>query len=375
MNVLFVATVYRHLVNFHIPYMQYFQRKGYKVYAIGNGDEDKEVLCELGIECIDISFSRNPFSPNNILACSELKKLFTNQKFDLVHVHSPVSALITRFIYRKYKKGPIVYTAHGFHFFKGAPLQNWLIYYPLEKLAARWTDHLFTMNEEDYSNAKKFMPANKISYVHGVGIEFSKKNSDLENLRNSLNLKDDAIVISYIAELNSNKNHTYLLRNWLKIKERYPEVVLLVMGTGELEKELKEYVSINKLEDVQFLGHRRDIEQLLQISHINTLLSHREGLPKSTMESMSMGIPNIVADTRGLRDLIIDGENGYVVPQDNDEILVDKFIQLIGSTKLRIEMGTYSKKMIEPYLLEKVIVEYSEVYEMLLESFYKSNAN
>ena len=130
--------------------------------------------------------------------------------------------------------------------------------------------------------------------------------------------------------------------------------------------ELKEYVKTHQLEDIQFLGHRRDVEHLLQIAHINTLLSYREGLPKSTMESMCKGIPNIVTDTRGLRDLIKDGYNGYVIPQNNDAILVDKFVNLIQSAELRIEMGNHAKEMIKPYLLKNVLPEYSTVYKSLL---------
>lgn len=365
MNILFVATVYRHLVNFHIPYMQYFQKQGYTVYAIGNGDEDKQILSELGIHCIDISFSRNPFSLQNIRACRQLKALFRQKEFKLIHVNSPISALLTRFVYRKYKN-PIVYTAHGFHFFKGASKQNWLIYYPLEKIAARWTDHLFVMNDEDYQNAKKFMPIEKLSFVHGVGVAFKKQSADVVALRESLHIAEEAVVISYIAELNSNKNHLYLLRNWAAIKVQCPEAVLLIMGSGELDNELRDYVKVHQLKDVQFLGHRRDVEQLLQLTHINTLLSYREGLPKSTMESMFMGIPNIVTDTRGLRDLIKDEKNGYVIAQDEDSLLVKRFACLIQSASLREEMGAYSKKVVKPYLLENVLPEYSNVYKKLL---------
>lgn len=365
MNILFVATVYRHLVNFHIPYMEYFQKQGYKVYAISNVDEDRELLMNLGIQCIDIPFSRNPFSLKNIAAYRELKVLFNKKQFELVHVHSPISALLTRLVYRKYDK-PIVYTAHGFHFFRGAPKQNWFIYYPLERIAARWTDHLFVMNTEDYNNAQKFIAADRLSLVHGVGVEFINQPMDLDELKNSLNLSEEAVVVSYVAELNANKNHHYLLRNWETIKKQCPETVLLIIGAGELNEELREYVKAHQLEDVQFLGHRRDVEHLLQLAHINTLLSYREGLPKSTMESMCKGIPNIVTDTRGLRDLIKDGHTGYVIPQNNDAILVDKFVHLIQSAELRLEMGNHAKEMIKPYLLENVFPEYSAVYKSLL---------
>ena len=365
MSILFVATVYRHLVNFHIPYMLYFQKQGYAVYAISSVDEDRQVLMDLGIKCIDVRFSRNPFSLSNLQAYRELKTLFKQKQFELIHVHTPIAALLTRFAYRKYEK-PIVYTVQGFHFFKGAPLQNWLIYYPLEKVAASWTDHLFVMNDEDYKNAKRFISTEKLSFVHGVGVEFTKEQTDLAALRESLQLGEDSIVISYIAELNSNKNHQYLLRNWNVIKRQCPEAVLLIIGTGELNQVLRNYVEVNELKDIRFLGHRRDVEHVLQITHINTLLSHREGLPKSTIESMFMSLPNIVANTRGLRDLIENEKNGFVIPQNADEQLVERFVDLIQSEKLRNEMGQYAKQMVKPYLLENVLPEYSKVYKNFL---------
>lgn len=366
MKVLFVASMYRHLVSFHIPFMQYFQQQGYEVYAVGNGDEDKEILQALNIQCIDISFSRNPISKDNMKAYKQLQSLFAHHQFSLVHVHTPVPAFLTRLVYRKQTTGQLIYTAHGFHFFKGAPLINWLIYYPIEKIAARWTDYLFVMNEEDNERAKKMMPKEKIGFVHGVGVEFAQQTMDVSALRESLNLRDDAIVISYIAELNKNKNQKYLLRNWLSIKEQFPQAVLLIIGTGILEQQLEAYVHNNGLTDVKFLGYRSDVDQLLRVSDISVLLSYREGLPKSTMESMYMGLPCIVANTRGLRDLIQDGENGLVVPLENDERLVSAFCQLLQSRQLRKTMGERAKQLVQPYILQNVLPEYTTVYEKVL---------
>ncbi|MEO4054117.1 glycosyltransferase family 4 protein [Solibacillus sp. CAU 1738] len=367
MKVLFVASVYRHLVSFHLPYMQYFQNKGYTVYAVGNGDEDKQILSAMGIKCIDIPFSRNPFSSNNLHAYKQLKTLFKQHHFNLVHVHTPVAAFLTRFAFRKFKTGPIVYTAHGFHFYNGAPAINWVIYYPLEKIAARWTDHLITINDEDYNNARKFLSNERVSLVHGVGVEFSQQSNEISDLRKSLNIAENAVVISIIAELNKNKNQQYLLENWLAIKEQCPEVVLLIIGTGDLEFHLKNYVKDNHLQDVQFLGYCKDIDELLHISDISSLLSYREGLPKSTMESMYMGVPCIVTNTRGLRDLIIQGENGFIIPFEDDLELVNTFVRLISSKSLRIQMGAKSKQLVEPYILKNVLPEYITIYEKLLE--------
>ncbi|KYG90283.1 glycosyl transferase family 1 [[Bacillus] sp. KCTC 13219] len=365
MKILFVASVYRHLVSFHIPYMQYFQKRGYKVYAIGIG-EDKEKLESLGIQCIDVCFSRNPFSLDNYKAYKQLQQIFSKYSFELVHVHTPIAAFLTRLVYRQKKAGSIAYTAHGFHFFKGASIVNWLLYYPLEKVAARWTDQLIVMNDEDYENAKKLIASDKIAYVHGVGVEFSNQQINRNTVRESLGLTEDALIISYIAELNKNKNHLYLLKNWQAIKEKCPKAVLLIIGTGTLEQQLRKYIREHQLKDIRFLGYRSDVEQLLQISQISVLLSYREGLPKSTMESMYTGVPCIVSNTRGLRDLVIDGENGFVIPLDDDTRLITVFTQLLQSEELRSIMGEKARMLVEPYKLKHVLPEYAEIYEKLL---------
>lgn len=369
MKILFVASVYRHLTTFHKPYIQYFQSKGYEIWAAGLGQEDKEILENMQVKCIDIPFSRNPLSMENIHSYRALKMLFSSEKFDLIHVHTPVAAFLTRAAFRNVDYGKIVYTAHGFHFYKGAPKVNWVTYYLLEKLAGKWTDHLITINEEDYVNAQKLLPAEKTSLVHGVGVDFSEEIFTVEQrelVKQQLGIKQDSVVVSCVAELNANKNQMYLLKNWQRIKNLNPKLELLLIGTGDKEQELKDYVQIEKLSSVHILGYRRDVPTLLQITDIVTLLSHREGLPKSIMEAMVAEIPCIVTNTRGLRDLVQSNENGFVVNHENDEMLVEAFTTLGQSDELRDKMGVRAKELVKPFLIENVLKEYAEIYEQLL---------
>lgn len=369
MKILFVASVYRHLIAFHIPYLKYFLSKGFEVWAAGTEDEEKLILEELGVKCVDIPFSRSPLNFQNVKSYIALKRLFNTEMFDLIHVHTPVAALLTRAAFRKTKHGQIIYTAHGFHFFKGAPKQNWVIYYTVEKLAAKWTDHLITINEEDFNNAHKLLSVDKISYVHGVGVEFANECFDEHErvaLKELLGLPIDSIVISYVAELNLNKNHQFLLRNWKKLKQQNPKLELLIIGYGEKETELKEYVKQERLFGVHFLGFRKDVPRLLQITDIVTLLSQREGLPKSIMEAMVANIPCVVTNTRGLRDLIKSNENGFVVNHEDDQALVTAFTVLAREEPLRKQMGQKAKQSVEPYLLDEVLQEYKAIYERLL---------
>jgi glycosyltransferase involved in cell wall biosynthesis len=351
--------------------MKYLQSIGYKVYVAANEDEiyQKE-LREKGFTCINIPFNRNPFNIQNIKAYIKLKSLFTEKSFEMLHVHTPVAAFLTRIAYHNYQKGKLVYTAHGFHFFKGASLLNWITYYPLEIIAAKWTDSLITINKEDFSQASKMgFRKGAVHYVHGVGVEPLEMNindTEIKELRRNIGISEDSIVISYVAEINKNKNHMFLLRNWRHIKDQSPNAVLLIIGDGKLLPSIKKFVEENLLEDINILGHRKDVMNLLAISDIVTLLSHREGLPKSIMEAMSARLPCVVTDTRGLRDLIVNGDNGYVVPHENNDALVQAFISLLNSKEKRRKMGEIGYQNIEPYRLENVLKEYTSIYDKVL---------
>lgn len=370
-KVLFIASVYRHLTAFHIPYMQYLQSKGYEVWAAGSMDiKIKQDLIDHGFVCVDISFSRSPLNKGNVKAYRELEKLFTERGFELVHVHTPVAALLTRMAFRHSKSGEIMYTAHGFHFYKGAPLLNWLIYYPLERLAKRWTDVLITINNEDHERALKMgFTEGSVRYVHGVGVEpanMEMTEEEKESLKSSLEIADDAVVISYIAEINQNKNHSFLLKNWKEIKKKSPTAVLLLIGDGDMKGELERLTVDKQLKDIQLLGFRNDVNELLQITDIVSLLSHREGLPKSIMEAMAASIPCVVSDTRGLRDLISNDRSGYVVPHGDDISLVESLVSLLNDKEKRGRMGAAAFQEVEPYRLENVLQEYITIYDDVL---------
>lgn len=370
MNILFIATVYNHLSVFHKPYIKYFQKQGFTVHVAGSISMGrKDELVEMDAICHDINFDKNVISKKNLKAIKDLRSLFKDKKFELIHVHTPIASFLTRYVLKNNKsQGPLIYTAHGFHFYKGAPFKNWLIYFTLEKIASKWTDHLITINQEDFENSTKLSYSKeKVSLVHGVGVEFVKEvQAEKNDLRKSLNLPKKAILIGYVAELNVNKNHQFLLQNWKRIKTEFKDAYLLIIGTGILENKLKELVKQEKLDGIIFLGYRKDVPELLNHIDIVTLLSFREGLPKSIMEAMAGKIPCVVSDTRGLRDLIVNKKNGFVIEQCNNEQLYIAFKKLIENSALRKKMGQESSKMVQPFLLESVMEEYIKIYKQYL---------
>jgi glycosyltransferase involved in cell wall biosynthesis len=295
-----------------------------------------------------------------------------NNKFSLVHVHTPVGAFLGRLAAKITETKPVLYTAHGFHFYKGAPLKNWLFYYTMEKLAARWTDGLITMNEEDYMAAKSLPLRNKngIYKVHGVGVDlkryFNEDKLVRKRVRNELGLNEDDICILMVAELIPRKNHIQLIKS-LKLAEVNNNIFCFFVGNGELERELKQYVRLNNLDyNIKFLGFRKDIPELLAASDICCLMSLHEGLPRCIMEAMAAGKPVIATNVRGNRDLIQDGVNGILVPVNDVEATAKAIEKLSHDEQLRQKMGREGRRIIEDFSVENVLKEMDEIYKCYL---------
>jgi glycosyltransferase involved in cell wall biosynthesis len=366
-KIIFIATVESHILNFHIPFIRYFLEKDYEVHVATKLAERHKELKDIDVVCHDIDFERSPYSFSNINALKQLISIMKQNRFFLIHVHTPVGAFLGRLAAKITRTRPVLYTVHGFHFYKGSSLKNWLIYYTMEKLAARWTDGLITMNEEDYGIAKKLPLRNKngLFKVHGVGLDINRyfiKDDDIrKKIRNELGLKENSILISTVAELNSNKNHIQLIKAIEKLGR--PDIFYFIVGNGELGNYLKSYIIDHNLnKKIKLLGYRKDVPELLAATDIFSLMSFREGLPRCIMEAMAAGKPIIATNVRGNRDLIQDGVNGILVPIGDVDATAVAIKVLIDNEKLRYKMGNEGRKIIEDYSIENVIREMDEIY-------------
>lgn len=367
----YVATVYSHINSFHLPFIHDLQKQGFEVHVYASPDHCLDDVKQAGVECRDIPFSRNPLSGSNIRALKRLTAWFKKEKYDLVHVHTPNASVICRISAKRAKLKKVVYTAHGFHFFKGASLVNWLIYFPVEWLMSLLTDTLITINKEDYERAKRFPVRGRVVYMPGVGIDLSRYRSlerdRIESLRDGLRIRDGSFVILCIAELNRNKNQEQLIRSIGELKKMGVPAVGVIAGTGVLEDYCKSLASELELEEhIRFLGFRRDVPELMNMADVVTLMSHREGLPKVLLEGMGVGKPMVVTSVRGNRDLIMDGFNGYVVPVGDVAATVKAFYALYDNEQARAEMGSNSYKAAGSYDLNAIRRQMTEVYERLL---------
>lgn len=371
-RVLFVATVESHLLNFHIPFMKLLQSKGYEVHVATQLGGRQEEFDQIGVVKHNIDFTRSPYSPKVLTSLLHMEKLLRDVRFSLVHVHTPVAAFVTRLACQRTKTHPVLYTAHGFHFYKGAPLKNWILYYNMEKLAAHWTDGLITINQEDYEAARKFSlrPHGKVFYVPGVGVDIKAIQeraslSDTVKLRHSLGIGPDEAVIITIGELIPRKNYEQVLEALTilqKINFHY-----LIVGNGESEEKLKRMVRQLGLDgNVQFLGFRKDIPELLAASDIFVLTSRHEGLTRAIMEAMAVGLPIVTTNVRGNRDLVIDNENGFLVELNDIESTAKAIEKLLTSPQLRKRMGSKSKELIQAHDLKNVLPMMEEIYDFYL---------
>lgn len=362
-KVLFVATVVKSHINvFHLPYLKWFKDKGYETHVCARDDFDGE-------ECIipncdvhyDILFERSPISTKNFSAYKQLKKIIKDNEYDIIHCNTPVASILTRLAAIKArKKGTkVIYTAHGFHFFKGAPIFNWILYYPVEKICSYFTDVLITINKEDYELAKRKMKAKKIEYVPGVGVDtekFKQLSIDIDKKREKLGLSKDDIVLLSVGELNKNKNHEVIIRALAKLNN--PNVKYIIAGRGKLESYLNELAKeLNVEKQLKLLGFRNDVTELYGIANIFCFPSYREGLSLSLMEAMASGLPCVVSNIRGNTDLI--KNNKCLVEVESIDSYKKNLNRLIDDRSLYKEVQLENIKIIEQYD-KKIVKKYME---------------
>jgi glycosyltransferase EpsD len=367
-RILLCATVDYHFNAFHLPYMKWFKEQGWEVHVAAKGDMDLPFVDKK----YNLPIQRSPFSLQNIKAYHELKTIIQQNEFKIIHSHTPVGGVLARLASRTARENgsKVMYTAHGFHFCKGSPLINWLIYYPIEKWLARFTDCLITINEEDFNRANQHQfKADRIEHIHGVGVNTEKfKPAEKEykkELRIAYGYNVGDFLMFYAAEFNQNKNQQLLIRSLALIKDDVPNAKLLLAGEGAaLEKCRKLAHSLGISERVIFLGLRRNMEQLLQISDVAVGSSYREGLPVNIMEAMSCGLPIVATENRGHRELIVEDQNGWII-QDMKPMMFAKKLKLLAKDPgLRAVMGFQGRKIIMgKYSTSKIIEEKSAIYK------------
>lgn len=348
-KVLLTATVQSHIAQFHRPLAKMLHDKGYEVHvaARDNLAEKNGLKIDFADKVFDVPFERSPLSPRNLKAYKEVKKIIDNGDYDFVHTNTPAAGVYTRLASQKArKKGTcVIYTAHGFHFYDGAPKKNWLIYYPIEKFCARLTDKLITITEEDYTLASDKLKTN-VYHIHGVGADSSKfyvlSDEEKNEVRKELGISEDTKMIVNVGELLPNKNQRTAILAMKKVVEKYPTAKLYIAGNGSELDNLTNLVKENGLEsNVEFLGYTLELNKYNNIAECSVACSFREGLPLNVMEAMLCENAVVASNNRGHRELVKDGVTGFIVGTTDVGAFADRIIKVLDNPTV------YSKSALE----------------------------
>lgn len=377
---LVLASVASMIDQFNMPNIRLMKEIGYEVDVATNflkgstcSDEKiaalKQTLQEMNVRCFQIDFSRNVLNvAENIKAYKQTKKIIDENNYALIHSHSPIGGFLSRIAARNARKSgtKMIYTAHGFHFFKGAPLMNWLIFYPIERISSRWTDVLVTITHEDYQLAQKKMYAKKVVYVPGVGINtavFAPKDGDAVTnalKREELGISMEDTVMLSVGELNKNKNHEIVLRAMAQLGRR--DLHYVIAGRGVLKEHLEQLAKeLGVSSQLHLLGFRTDVKELFKMADFFAHPSFREGLSVAVMEAMANGLPVICTEIRGNTDLIEGGKCGYLFKPAEQETAYSALKNIMNSPD-RKSMGLYNLKKAERLDIKAVLDVMRKIY-------------
>lgn len=367
-KILLVANVAKeHVLKFHVPTIKKFKDEGWTVDVACSGEE-KIPFCD---HQYNMCWHRSPFTYKTFKGISDLKKILAENQYDIVYCHTPVGGFAARLAARKFrKKGTkVVYFTHGFHFYKGAPLLNWLIYYPVEKFLSYFTDEIIAVNKEDFNNAKKrFKSVKKVYFSHSTGVNLTKFDIDdraavRAEYRKKLNL-GNSLTLVYVAELNKNKNQIMLLKMMAELVKTVPDAVLLLVGPDHQQgfhQQRAEALGIGK--NVKILGWRSDVPQILAASDICVPSSVREGFGINLVESMKSGLPVVATANRGHKTIIKNGFNGFTVEIGDYKAMAQTVEKIANDKVLRDTITSNALKDISKYDTQTVA---NKLYKIII---------
>lgn len=395
-RVLFVTTISGFLPQFEKNDVKLLKQMGCQIHYASNFTNpiyafDKTELEQNGVALHQIDIEKSPAKINkNIKAIKQLIKIIDENDIDIVHCHNPMGGVAARIAARAGKRKPkVIYTAHGFHFYKGAPIMNWLLFYTAERFLARYTDIIVTINREDYIRAKKFRlkKNGEVYLIHSVGVDkekFAPRPELRETKRAELGIPADAFHIVTAAELNENKNQKLVIEAVAAIVNKYEtsagndnkhnanyagksnrtyNIYYTICGKGPNEDNLRELIKSKGLEDqVQILGYRTDMDEILQTADVFAFPSIREGLGVAAIEALMCNVPLIAADNRGTREYASDGNNGIVCRYDAVDEFEEAIELLYGNTAYRKRMADRCRESVKKFTIEEVEKTMTKVY-------------
>lgn len=372
MRLLLIATLADTLRAFYLPIATHFRKAGWQVDGMGQGMADCPNCQEAFDQAWDVPLTRNPLDVRNLLLAQRtISSIVESNLYDIVHVSTPIAAFVTRFALRRLRKHgrpKVIYTAHGFHFHEGGSRLNNALYLGAERLAGRWTDCLTVMNEEDRRMARQYriVPAERLTYIPGVGIDRSQYSPEavpeaaVTKVRRELSLEPGQPLFLMVADLSPRKRHRDALEAFALIRSR--DARFAFAGVGSLLEPLLRLASRLGIRDrVHFLGTRRDIPALVRASVATVLPSSREGLPRSVMEALSLGVPVIGSDVRGTKELLAGG-GGLLVTLGDIDGLAQAMNWILDRPAEAQAMGRRGREAMAKFDLSTVLAMHEALY-------------
>ena len=355
------------LTNFSIPVVLAAKEVGLSTTVGVNRKNPEKLTCEYPVSFYNAEIYRNPFN------FKEVRKAYENAKAEIekgnylaIHCNTPIGGVIGRVLGHNFGIQKVIYTVHGFHFFRGAPVINRVLYKWIEQLLAHWTDVIITINQEDYEAAKHFKlrKGGKIFKVHGVGInlnDYRDIHVDRAVKRRELGLSDTDFICVSAGDLVPRKNYGVAIESIAKTNRS--DVHYLICGNGPEYERLKKVAKNNGIEkQIHFLGFRTDI---MKISDVFLFTSLQEGLPRSLMEAMAVGLPVVCSRIRGNIDLICDGVGGLLCDPKNAEEFSKALLCLIQDPEKRRKMAQQNLYKIKEYDVSIVMEELKAIYQTI----------
>ena len=370
MKVLLTATVQSHICQFHKPLVEVLHAHGCEVHvaARNNLAEKNGLKLDFVDKVFEVPFLRSPKSPDNLKALKQLRRIIDEGNYDVIHCNTPMGGIVTRLAAKRARKNGarVIYTAHGFHFYDGAPKKNWLVFYPIEKFFSRKTDTLITITHEDYRLAKMNFHC-QVEHIHGVGVDekryYPVDNDEKLRLRKEMGYGENQKLLLCVGELLPNKNHKMAIHAMQKIVKQYPDAILFIAGNGPEKEDIENEIKLCGLENnVKMLGYCTHLQDYQHIIDVLVSCSYREGLPLNIVESMLSANTVVASINRGHKELIHNGENGYLVNSDDSDAMAEKAIEILKDNDKRDYLGKNAFSFAHDYDFTSVKKELEEIY-------------
>lgn len=375
-KILFISNIAKRVGSFSVASIEAAHTLNMDYHMAAKWNATSEQIAEdentFNVKIHNVDLDRSPYSIRNIKAYKQIVKIIRDEKIDYIHCNTPVGGILGRLAGKKCMVKKVIYQVHGFHFYKGAPKKNWILYYTVEKWLAHYTDILLTINREDYELADskmKLRDGGKVYYVPGVGIDMSRYDMgdfSREQKRSELGLNSEDVALISMGDLIKRKNYDVSIRAVAEAKN--DKIHYFICGKGPEEEALKKLASeLGVSEQIHFLGFRSDIKELLAASDIFLFTTKQEGLPRSMMEAMASGLPCIASRIRGNTDLLENTDGGYLCDTDDVSAYAEKLNLLASDEGARKLMGKNNLVTIQKFSTDTVVGVLRRIYSAELE--------